>query len=264
MIELNLTELGNRIKNIRLSLGLSMEEFGTKLSTSKGAVNNWEKGKNSPNSNRLKKIAELANISLIELTYGSYQEYIIFLINEALEYRSEFIDNNEKIFKENESINQQYNRISSFYYSVIYRSDDYPDDILEKYDNDNNSPEVRNMIDSVNNIRRERIMYLVDEVIKLCEETNIDFNNKKQILEAIEDTIARLMMKEDYTNEGFINFAKNQVENIFSNEMLNFIYPKNKEEVRSTIDTTLIDEVYDILHETTEKIKKLRTQYVKK
>lgn len=61
---------GERIKNIRLELGLTMEAFGKLLDTNKSAVNNWEKGYNQPNKERLKKIAELGGISVVELLGG--------------------------------------------------------------------------------------------------------------------------------------------------------------------------------------------------
>ena len=62
-------EVGNRIKNIRLGLGLTMEEFANEIdSKSKsGTVSNWETGKNLPNANRLKKIAELGDTTVQEL-----------------------------------------------------------------------------------------------------------------------------------------------------------------------------------------------------
>ncbi|HGA1369507.1 TPA: helix-turn-helix domain-containing protein, partial [Streptococcus suis] len=41
-------ELGERIKVIRVSLGETMEQFGERFNTSKGTVNNWEKGRNAP------------------------------------------------------------------------------------------------------------------------------------------------------------------------------------------------------------------------
>lgn len=73
---LNKKEISNRIKSIRLNLGLTMEEFGRKLDTSKGAVNNWEKEKSLPNNERLKRIAELGEISVEELLYGNYEARI--------------------------------------------------------------------------------------------------------------------------------------------------------------------------------------------
>lgn len=37
-----------QIRSLRLSLGETMEEFGTRFNTSKGTINNWEKGRNLP------------------------------------------------------------------------------------------------------------------------------------------------------------------------------------------------------------------------
>lgn len=54
-------ELGKRIKVIRVSLGETMEQFGQRFNTSKGTVNNWEKGRNAPNKANLKKIADLSD-----------------------------------------------------------------------------------------------------------------------------------------------------------------------------------------------------------
>lgn len=63
---------GRRIQEIRLTFGLTMEEFGRLLKppASKGAVNNWEKGKNHPNKKRLKRIAKLGEVSVDYLLGG--------------------------------------------------------------------------------------------------------------------------------------------------------------------------------------------------
>lgn len=61
-METNKKQVGLRIKDIRLSLGESMEEFGKRFDTSKGTVNNWEKGRNLPNKANLLKIANLGKI----------------------------------------------------------------------------------------------------------------------------------------------------------------------------------------------------------
>lgn len=62
--------LANKIRNIRLGLGLTMEEFAERIddNSRSGTVANWETGKNAPNPKRLKRIAELAGISVEELT----------------------------------------------------------------------------------------------------------------------------------------------------------------------------------------------------
>ena len=60
---------GERIKDIRLELGETLEEFGERFNTSKATVFNWEKGRNLPNKSNLKKIAEIGGVSIHELTY---------------------------------------------------------------------------------------------------------------------------------------------------------------------------------------------------
>lgn len=61
--------VGQRITRIRKKLGMTMEEFARKIdsTTSKGAVSNWEHGRNLPSVERLKKVAELGNYSLESL-----------------------------------------------------------------------------------------------------------------------------------------------------------------------------------------------------
>lgn len=85
MNNIDKTKVGRRINEIRLNKGLTMEEFGENLNTSKGTVNNWEKGRNLPNNERLKKIADLANIEVNELLYGDKHEFICSLIAALLE-----------------------------------------------------------------------------------------------------------------------------------------------------------------------------------
>lgn len=80
MNEPNNYNVGQRIKSIRISHGETMEGFGERFNTSKGTVNNWEKGRNLPNKNNLKAIAELGGISVDELLYGSPKQYFFSII----------------------------------------------------------------------------------------------------------------------------------------------------------------------------------------
>lgn len=68
--------IGSRIRAVRLKLGLSMEEFIERIDNKpgkgrSGTVNNWESGKNAPNKQRLKRIAELGGVSVEYLINGS-------------------------------------------------------------------------------------------------------------------------------------------------------------------------------------------------
>ena len=70
----NNKEIGSRIKSIRISQGLSMEEFGKKFEpkATKGTVSNWENGNYLPNNERLKRIAELGKVTMTYLLEGKY------------------------------------------------------------------------------------------------------------------------------------------------------------------------------------------------
>ena len=70
MDAINKKQVGARIKDIRLSLGESMEQFGARFNTSKGTVNNWEKGRNLPNRKNLKEIALISGVSVNYLLKG--------------------------------------------------------------------------------------------------------------------------------------------------------------------------------------------------
>lgn len=84
-MEINNKLVGRRIKQLRLSLGLTLEEFGKKFNTSKATVYNWEVGRNLPNKENLKVISNIAEITVNELLYGSKEEYITKVISKYSE-----------------------------------------------------------------------------------------------------------------------------------------------------------------------------------
>ena len=69
--------LGERIKRIRVEYGDNLQRFGERMAETMGIpkdqapadslVSRWEKGKNRPNSERLKAIAELGGITVNQL-----------------------------------------------------------------------------------------------------------------------------------------------------------------------------------------------------
>lgn len=90
-MEINNENVARRIESIRSNLGLSMERFGEMLNTSKASVNNWEKGKNLPNNERLKHIAELGNVEIDELLYGDPNSRIYRVISDWEDGEEEYI-----------------------------------------------------------------------------------------------------------------------------------------------------------------------------
>ena len=85
--------IGQNIKRIRLSLGLSMDKFGEVVSATKGTVSKWENGVYSPNKERLKRIAELGGITVEELTSPTNYLHHVPLANlkAEIERREEFM-----------------------------------------------------------------------------------------------------------------------------------------------------------------------------
>ncbi|MGK0554487.1 helix-turn-helix domain-containing protein [Macrococcus capreoli] len=66
-----MSNLGQNIRNIRWSLGLTMSDFGEIIGGVKsGVVSNWENNKQKPNADRLKKIADIGNMKVVELVNG--------------------------------------------------------------------------------------------------------------------------------------------------------------------------------------------------
>lgn len=87
-INIDKNKLGQRIFNIRYSMGLNLEEFGKVIKASKSSISEWEKGKNVPNRTRLKAIAKKGNISVNELLYGSIDEFLDNNLVSILEYQT--------------------------------------------------------------------------------------------------------------------------------------------------------------------------------
>ncbi len=81
----NKEAVGKTNLQIRKKYGYSMQKFGEIIDNAlrKGSVNSWEKV-NLPNEKRLKQIATLGNMTLNELLYGSFKEYVDMLITEKL------------------------------------------------------------------------------------------------------------------------------------------------------------------------------------
>ena len=66
-MEVNKKEVGNRIKDIRINNGLTMEELADVVESNKSNVSRWERGLNIPNEATLRKIAVLGGVTVEEL-----------------------------------------------------------------------------------------------------------------------------------------------------------------------------------------------------
>ena len=81
--------VGRRIRNIRLSKGLTLDDFGKILKADNSNICRWENGKMLPSKNRIYKISKLAGITVNQLLYGGSEQDIEELYQRLIELSKE-------------------------------------------------------------------------------------------------------------------------------------------------------------------------------
>ena len=81
--------LNERLKNLRLAKGMTLQQVGDAFGISAASVASWEKGKNQPDSRKLNKIAQVLGTSVEFLLNGSVETQ--FANNESLAKAVAFI-----------------------------------------------------------------------------------------------------------------------------------------------------------------------------
>ena len=85
-MRINDNEVAARIKAIRLSKGLTMEEFGNLIdNAAQSLVSRWETGSTKPTPNRLKIIARLGGMTPEELVFGKQDVLADFTTEQLLD-----------------------------------------------------------------------------------------------------------------------------------------------------------------------------------
>lgn len=79
-------QVGQRIKSIRLRLGMTTDDFGKLFipTASKGTISKWENGRYLPNNTRLVKIADLGGITVDKLLYGKSVDPVVELLEQEI------------------------------------------------------------------------------------------------------------------------------------------------------------------------------------
>lgn len=207
IIEVNNNEVGSRIKNIRLTKGVTADEFGYEIgkkidketpkenAPSQSLVSRWERGVNLPNKERLKAIAELGDMSVNELLYGSVEDYRFSIINEL--FQINVLDKDMK-----ESDRDIYNAIGGR--EII-------DDVYEEVDKQGlgygNDKQISRIFESIYN---GRLQYYVNERMEERAEYNKErytvnlnlpleyFERIKKRKEYDQDNISQLEYPDEY------------------------------------------------------------------
>lgn len=177
--DINKTEVGQRIKNIRLSKGMTLEEFGKIFNATKGNVLKWEKGQSLPNPERLKAIAKIADMTVEELLYGNKLEYAVSLCNHLLDknlipaaYKQIFIENYS-----HQLIDEIRDKLSSVDLPV-YSYNEIDELVISKFNELQNTPtNSKKLINSVISLNQNEIQKIYKYISISTSIKNDDFDN---------------------------------------------------------------------------------------
>lgn len=90
--QVNKQRVGKQIESIRKRLNLTMPEFAERIGVTKGAVNNYEKGRSIPKSPILNKIIKISGMPTMTkelFLYGDFKTYLIELFAELPNFSTE-------------------------------------------------------------------------------------------------------------------------------------------------------------------------------
>lgn len=191
--------IGKRIRKIRLEKGMTTKEFGQLFNATDSNVSSWEKGRTSPNPERLNLIAKIGNITIDELLRGSKIEYAVSLCNSLIKkaksvsysdkiliekYSNQFIDYIRHSLNSTELSDTTYNEIDEF--------------VVTKFNDFLNTPtNTTKLIDSVimgNQFEINKIYNFIsssptiENNLSISSIEEIDKNIAKRIIEILDDS----------------------------------------------------------------------------
>ncbi|MGW7931845.1 helix-turn-helix domain-containing protein [Staphylococcus xylosus] len=80
--------IGNKIKHYRKTMGMTQEELGTKLNTTKSRISNYETGYRTPKQDDLFELASILNIRIDDLFPTKNNENKSNTLNEIIKLSS--------------------------------------------------------------------------------------------------------------------------------------------------------------------------------
>lgn len=217
---------------------MTLKEFGTIFSpaAADSIISRWERGVSLPNKKRLNKIAEYGDMSIDELLYGSYENVVKELIEEANYY------SNNGEFKELDldpkGLKVTLNEISSFYWRYYL-----------KVANENNEKQNH----------QEKIDFLYRMIANECKNQDIRMTDYKKIFQCIHTFFTDTIFLNSYSNYGFVDYTLDQLLNIINVKNLEYISLAKKQGV--SIDSNLLAETNNILTDTMKKVQEKKKKY---
>lgn len=195
--------IGKRIRKIRLEKGMTTKEFGQLFNATDSNVSSWEKGRTSPNPERLNLIAKIGNVTIDELLKGSKIEYALFLCNSLIQnkltlsfsdktliekYSNQFIDYIRNALNSTDISESTYNEIAEF--------------VITKFNEFLSTPtSTKKLINSVIRVNQNEINKIYDFIsssntvennLSVSSVEEIDKNIAKKIIEILDNSNSEL------------------------------------------------------------------------
>lgn len=263
MDDIDKNELGKRIKDIRVKLGLSMEDFGALLETSKGAVNNWEKGKNAPNNKRLKKIAELGKVSIDELMYGSLNSVIYNMMKEFEDFPYVFEMRKDE-FSARGTTPEESAYLKNIFDYANYRVHasaglTFPKEKLDSSGNftDEYAEELEEFHKKSNTIKDKKIFF---DVFSTAKQQHISPKNKLHLSHLLARSAENLFNEYTKDSKGLVFMTSGKLNELIEeiNDFI-YIYDSKKDEYNwnENIDKNLANKVIAIIESCSNDINEL-------
>lgn len=252
-------KIGQRIRAIRKKLGLSMSAFAERIDNKakSGTVSNWETGKNLPNNERLKRIAELDGISVDELLFGSLEDVIYSIMSDVAKLKRMNLSNKNLDNKEEELL-AEIER--SLFMAITFRqrmeSEYYSNEIDFSSLSDT---EKINLIKKRELEENETIQYLITASVRECQEKNISISDTISILECMKKAISNYAYRQEYNTEGLINFLHSELDHALL-RATEYVYlpDENVDKKRESIDHDISEEAYSIIMDAMDKLDDLK------
>lgn len=243
-MDIDKKRVGNMIKKIRISHGLTMEEFGTKVDNAhKSLVSKWEKGMSLPNNNRLKIIADLGQISIEEVLYG--ENYYKLTIGLKVY---------DTLLKEFPELSECSKAEGMFGYSNFQYATS-----LRYFNKDTTEALIIKSIDNVLRRKNTKINLIKDEAIFLFEILEVFTNEYTDNVKTNHNLISRVLTIALENDDYISNYQTYKRLNDFTFNSDEFIGMANL--VDESIDRKLVDELSNLNYQFIEDLNKLFDKY---
>ncbi|WP_274516991.1 helix-turn-helix domain-containing protein [Staphylococcus sp. OJ82] len=206
---------------MRQSIGLTMEDFGKKFTPNahKSLVSKWEKGQSQPSVERLKKIAEIGDVSVDYLISGNKITYNNFIkkIKNNDEYLKEELSEKllnfiESLFQDYEEIKNEQSQIINLFLAFQEELDISISELIPRFTELIYDQELDFYIEGSYILYTEDIykittkIYLIDYIYELLVQISLDYpsiyyRNLIEILGSAKDEIINVSFKKNnYTD----------------------------------------------------------------